>query len=55
MMTPCKIMNNVQLWSKKTIIFHVLHISIAFMAEHHRMSAVVAGLASCFKQENKEC
>ncbi len=28
---------------------------VAFMAEHHRMGGSVAGLAQCFKQEDKEC
>ena len=28
---------------------------LAFMAEHHKMAAVVAGLGHCFELENKEC
>ena len=28
---------------------------VAFMAEHHRMAAVITGLGHCFEMVNKEC
>lgn len=46
--------NNAQcvLQSNYVLIFPLF---LAFMAEHHKMAAVVAGLGHCFELENKEC
>ena len=37
------------------VFFLLSFYATAIMAEHHKMGAVVAGLANCFKQEDKDC